>query len=478
MTGGDTAIVVGAGPNGLAGAVALARAGLRVTVLEAADEIGGGTRTSELTVPGVLHDHCSAVHPMVLGSPFLQTLGLDRYGLEWCRPEVDLAHPLDTGGAGVLVRSLDETAAGLGVDGPAWRRLFGPLSAGFDALSADLMRPVVHVPRHPVRLAGFGLRALQPAALVARRWRTDAARALFAGVAAHAFHPFERPTSAAIGLMLTAAGHRFGWPVARGGSRAITDALAALLADLGGTIETGIRVRSLAELPPAAAVLLDLAPGAVADLAGDRLPARVARAYRRYRHGPGAFKVDLAVAGGVPWRNEHCRRAGTVHVGGTFEEIALAEREIHRGRLPERPFVLVAQQYLADPGRSAGDVHPVWAYAHVPHGYPGDATDLVLDQLERFAPGLRERIVGLAVRSAPGFAAYNANYVGGDIVTGANTELQVLMRPRIALDPYSTGIPGVFICSAATPPGAGVHGMGGANAARSALRRLRIPVTA
>ncbi|WP_214369383.1 phytoene desaturase family protein [Pseudonocardia sp. H11422] len=478
MTDRSTAIVVGAGPNGLAAAVALARAGLRVTVLEAADEIGGGTRTSELTVPGVLHDHCSAVHPMGVGSPFLQTLDLERHGLQWCWPEIDLAHPLDTGEAGVLVRSLDDTVRGLGVDGPAWRRLFGPLTDGFDELSEDLMRPVVHVPRHPVQLAGFGLRALQPAVLVARRWRTDATRALFAGVAAHALHPLERPTSAAIGLMLTAAGHRFGWPVARGGSRAITDALAALLVELGGTIETGVRVRSLAELPPAAAVLLDLAPGAVADIAGDRLPARIARAYRRYRHGPGAFKVDLAVAGGVPWRNEHCRRAATVHVGGTISEIAHAEREIHRGRLPERPFVLVSQQYLADAGRSAGDVHPVWAYAHVPHGYPGDATDRVLAQIERFAPGLRERIVGSSVRSAPELAAYNANFVGGDIVTGANTGLQVLMRPRVALDPYNTGIPGVFICSAATPPGAGVHGMCGANAARAALKHLRIPVPA
>ncbi|MHA6792683.1 phytoene desaturase family protein [Pseudonocardia bannensis] len=478
MTDGTTAIVVGAGPNGLAAAVALARAGLRVTVLEAADEIGGGTRTSELTVPGVLHDHCSAVHPMGVGSPFLQTLDLERHGLQWCRPEIDLAHPLDTGEAGVLVRSLDDTARGLGPDGPAWRRVFGPLADGFDELATDLMRPVVHVPRHPVRLARFGLQALQPATLVARRWRTDAARALFAGVAAHALHPLERPTSAAIGLMLTAAGHRFGWPVARGGSRAITDALAASLIELGGAIETGVRVRSLAELSPAAAVLLDLAPGAVADIAGDRLPARVARAYRRYRHGPGAFKVDLAVEGGVPWRNEQCRRAATVHVGGTISEIAYTEREIHRGRLPERPFVLVSQQYLADPSRSAGDVHPVWAYAHVPHGYPGDATDRVLNQIERFAPGLRERIVGTAVRSAPEFAAYNANYVGGDIVTGANTELQVLTRPRIALDPYSTGIPGVFICSAATPPGAGVHGMCGANAAQAALRHLRIPVPA
>jgi phytoene dehydrogenase-like protein len=469
-----SAVVVGAGPNGLAAAITLARQGVDVTVLEAADEIGGGTRTSELT-PGLLHDHCSAVHPMGLGSPFLRTLDLERYGLRWRWPEVDLAHPLDGGSAGVMVRSLADTAASLGADGPAWERLFGPLTAGFDALTEDLMRPVVHVPRHPLLLARFGLRALLPARTVARRFATEEARALFAGVAAHAFHPLERPTSAAIGLMLIAAGHRYGWPVAEGGSRAITDAMAKMLTDWGGTIETGVRVRSLDELPAADLVMLDLAPSGVVSVAGDRLPGRVRRAYGRWRHGPGAYKVDLAVEGGVPWTAEACRRAGTVHVGGTSAEVALAEREIHHGRMPDRPFVLVGQQYLADPTRSSGDVHPVWTYAHVPPGYTGDATEAILDQLERFAPGVRERIVGRHVRSTTELPAYNANYVGGDIITGANTELQVAIRPRAALDPYSTGIPGVYICSAATPPGAGVHGMCGFNAASSALRSLASP---
>jgi phytoene dehydrogenase-like protein len=272
--------------------------------------------------------------------------------------------------------------------------------------------------------------------------------------------------------MLIAAGHRYGWPVAEGGSRAITDAMAKMLTDSGATIETGVHVRSLDELPPADIVMLDLAPSGVLSVAGDRLPGRVRRAYGRWRHGPGAYKVDLAVEGGVPWTHEACRRAGTVHVGGTFEEVALAEREIHHGRMPERPFVLVGQQYLADPTRSAGDVHPVWTYAHVPNGYTGDATEAILTQLERFAPGVRERIVDMSVRSTTAMAAYNPNYVGGDIITGANTELQVAIRPRAALDPYSTGIPGVFICSAATPPGAGVHGMCGFNAASSAMRSL------
>jgi phytoene dehydrogenase-like protein len=464
-----TAVVVGSGPNGLSAAVVLAEAGVQVTVLEAHDEIGGGTRTSELTVPGVLHDHCSAVHPMGAGSPLFRSLGLERHGLEWLYPEVDLAHPLADGRAGVAVRSISQTAGGLGVDGPAWRRLFDPLARGFEDLNEDLLVPVAHLPQHPLLLARFGLRAIAPAALVARRWKTDEARALFAGVAAHAMRPFESPGSAAVGMALTTAVHAFGWPVAKGGSRAITDALAARLRELGGTIETGVTVRSLKDLPPGL-VMLDLAPGAAADVAGDLMPARVAKAYRRYRHGPGAFKVDLAVEGGVPWTNEACRRAGTVHVGGTFEELAIAERDVVNGRAAERPYVLVGQQYLADPSRSAGDVHPVWAYAHVPNGWTGDATETILDQLERYAPGVRERVVGLATRSTAGFAAYNANYVGGDVVTGANDLRQVLARPRVAWNPYSTGIPGVYLCSAATPPGAGVHGMCGANAARSALK--------
>jgi len=466
------AIVVGAGPNGLAAAVALARRGLKVTVLEAADEIGGGTRTSELTLPGLLHDHCSAVHPLGVGSPFLRTLGLERYGVEWAWPEVDLAHPLDGGRAGVLVRSMEATVRGLGADGPAWQRLFAPLAADFDALIEDVLRPVPHLPAHPVALARFGMRALQPATAVARRWRTEEARALFAGAAAHLMYPLTGPASSAVGLMLIGAAHRFGWPVARGGSRTITDALAALLAKLGGTIETGVQVDSLAQLAPARIVMLDTAPGAAARICGDRLPGRVRRAYQGWRHGPAAFKVDLAVQDGIPWTHEACRRAGTVHLGGTMEEVVRTEAQTAGGRMPERPFVLVGQQYLADPGRSRDDVHPVWAYAHVPHGHPGDATEAVLRQIERFAPGFRERIVGLAVRSTSELARYNANFIGGDIVAGANTARQVTLRPRLAADPYSTGIPGVYLCSAATPPGAGVHGMCGANAARSALRYL------
>ncbi len=468
------AIVVGAGPNGLACAVALARAGVEVTVLEAAETIGGGTRTSELTVPGVLHDHCSAVHPMAVGSPFLRSLGLERHGLEWCWPEVDLAHPLDDGSAGALFHSVERTAAALGADGRRWRRLFGGPSESFEALVDDLMQPLLRVPSHPVRLARFGIPAVAPATVLARAFKTPQAKALFGGVAAHAFSPLTQLLSSSVGCALICACHSFGWAVARGGSRAITDALAADLAEHGGTIETDVQVRSLADLAPAGAVVLDLAPRGVAQIAGDRLPRRVARAYGRYRHGPGAFKVDVAVQGGVPWTNEACRRAGTVHAVGDFDELVLAEAEINRGRMPERPLVLVGQQYLADPSRSAGDVHPVWAYAHVPSGYDGDATEVVLDQIERFAPGLRERIVARAVKPTTEFSAYNANYIGGDIITGKNTAWQTAIRPRLAIDPYDTGIPGVFLCSAATPPGAGVHGMNGFNAARSALRHLDV----
>lgn len=467
------AVVVGSGPNGLAAAVTLARAGVRVTVLEAAETLGGGTRSGELTVPGVIHDYCSAAHPMAVGSPFLTELGLERHGLEWRWPEVDLAHPLDDGSAPVMKRSLAATVDGLGADGPAWERLFGSSSRNLDALNEDLMRPVQHVPRHPLRLLRFGLAAATPATVLARAFRDEGTRALFGGTAAHAISPLGLPMSSAVGVALITACHRHGWAVARGGSGSISAALAALLAELGATVETGIEVRSLAELPRADAVILDLSPQGAAEVCGDRLPARVARAYRRYRRGPGAYKVDMAIEGPVPWRSPECRRAGTIHAIGSFAEVVAAERDVNRGRMPARPFVLVCQQHLADPERSAGDIHPLYSYAHVPHGFDGDATEAVIDQIERFAPGLRKRIVATAVSSPADLHAGNANYAGGDIITGANDPLQILFRPRLAADPYATGIPGVFICSAATPPGAGAHGMCGFNAAQSALENLR-----
>lgn len=469
----STAVVVGAGPNGLAAAITLARAGVHVTVLEAAGQIGGGTRSSEAILPGLLHDHCSAIHPMALGSPFLRGLDLNRYGLRWTWPEIDCAHPLDGGTVAVLRRSVADTAAGLGPDGPRWRWLFAGPSADYDALSADILRPLLRVPRHPVRLARFGIPALAPAALLAKTFATEQARALFGGVAAHAFRPLHSPLSASIGLGILTAGHRHGWAVAQGGSGRIAGAMGALLLDLGAEIETGVRVRSLAQLPRSDVTIWDVTPTALAEILGDRLPPRIARAYRRFRYGPGAFKVDFAVDGGVPWTAAPARRAGTVHLGGTFAEIAATERQIHAGRMPARPFVLVGQQYLADPGRSVGNVHPVWAYAHVPHGYPGDATGQIIAQIERFAPGFRDRIVGTAVRTTPGFAEYNPNYVGGDIMTGAKDAKQLLFGPRLTGRPYDVGLPGHYLCSAATPPGPGAHGMCGANAAIQALRQLR-----
>jgi len=467
-----TATVVGSGPNGLAAAVTLAMAGVEVTVLEMADKVGGGTRTSELTLPGVLHDDCSAVHPVGAASPFFASLDLEAHGLTWKYPEIDAVQPLDNGSAGVLHRSIPDTAAGLGADGDAWQRFFGPLSDRFDDLATDLFQPLLHMPRHPITLTKFGLNALAPASLTARRFRTPEARALFSGVAAHALYPLTRPTTSAVGVMMIAAGHKYGWPVAEGGSRAISDALASVLTEHGGKVETGIRVTRLQQIPPSDIVMLDLSPTAIVEIAGDALPRRVARPYRRWRYGPGAFKLDLAVEDGIPWTNESARRAGTVHLGGTFEKVAATERDVHRGIMPRKPFVLLGQQYLADPTRSQGNIHPIWTYAHVPNGYTGDASEVIIDQIERFAPGIRKRIVARAVRSTTQMPTYNPNYVGGDIVTGSNDPGQVALRPRVSINPYWTGIDGVYICSAATPPGGGVHGMGGYNAAQAALRKV------
>lgn len=472
-----TAVVVGSGPNGLAAALRLAQEGLEVTVLESSDRPGGGTLTSELTLPGVLHDDCAAFHPTGVLSPFLSSLGLERFGLEWLWPEIDLAHPLDDGRAGVLSRDLDRTVASLGVDGAAWRRLFGPMTADFDKLLPEIFRPILHVPRHPVILTRFGLNALLPATWTVHRWKDDPARALFMGAAAHAFSSLDTPLSTSVGLILAAAGHRAGWPVARGGTQSISHAMVALLEELGGTVKTGVTVTSLDRLRDVSGrapdvVMLDTSPAGVLSIVGDRLPRPVRRALARFKHGPAAHKVDLAIEGDVPWTNEDCRRAGTLHLGGTAGEIVAAEAAIVRGKLPDRPFVLVGQQYLADPSRSAGPVNPLWAYAHVPHGYTGDATEAVIGQIERFAPGFRDQIIATATRSATEMAAYNLNYVGGDISSGANTARQLALRPRIALNPYALGVKGVYLCSSATPPGGGVHGMCGYNASQTALARL------
>lgn len=468
-----TAVVVGAGPNGLAAAIHLARHGVDVQVLEAGETVGGGARSGELTVPGVIHDICSAFHPLGIGSPFWKQIDLQRYGLAWKWPEVDCAHPLDDGTAGVLYRSIDETTAGMGPDGPRWRRAIGDLAAGFDALAEDLLRPVINVPRHPLRLAAFGPRAALPATTMARWFRTEQARALFGGSAAHIYTRLDRPLTASLGLMILASGHRYGWPVAEGGSGSITKALAADLTEHGGAVTTGVTVTGRKDIPAADVVLLDVSPAAALNIYSDVMPARIKRSYGRFRQGSSAFKVDFAIEGHIPWTNPDCGRAGTVHLGGTFAEIADTERQRAQGKMAQQPFVLVGQQYLADPSRSAGNINPIWAYAHVPFGYTGDATAAVVDQIERFAPGFRDRIVATVSKGTAELEAYNRNFIGGDILGGANDGLQVILRPRISINPYATGVPGVYLCSQSTPPGAGIHGLCGYHAAEAALRWLQ-----
>ncbi|WP_204803234.1 phytoene desaturase family protein [Mycobacterium riyadhense] len=468
------AVVVGGGPNGLAAAIHLARHGVDVQVLEASDTIGGGARSGELTVPGVIHDHCSAFHPLGVGSPFWKEIDLQSYGLTWKWPDIDCAHPLDDGTAGLLFHSIDQTVGRMGPDGKRWRLAFGDLAAGFDELAGDLLRPVLNIPRHPIRLARFGPRAVLPATAMARWFRTEQARALFGGAAAHVYTRLDRPLTASLGLMVLASGHRHGWPVAQGGSGSITRALAAALQAHGGIITTGIAVMSRRDLPDADIVMLDLSPAAVLALYGDVMPARIKRSYRRYRQGSSAFKVDFAIDGDIPWTNPDCGRAGTVHLGGTFAEIADTERQRAQGKMVQRPFLLVGQQYLADPSRSAGNINPIWAYAHVPFGYTGDATAAVTDQIERFAPGFRDRIIATVSKSTDELQDYNGNYIGGDIIGGANDGLQVIFRPRVAVDPYAIGVPGVYLCSQSAPPGAGIHGLCGYHAADSALRRLPV----
>ena len=467
------AVVVGAGPNGLAAALTLARAKRSVLVLEAAPTVGGGTRTAELTLPGFRHDICSAIHPLGVGSPFFRTVPLADHGVEWIEPPLAVAHPLDDGTAGVVARSLDETARALGPDGAAWRRLFGPLARHWHDLAPALLGPVLRVPRHPLMMAGFGLRAVWPAATLARTLlRTEKARALFAGLAAHAILPLERPLTAAFGLVLGMTAHAVGWPLPRGGSQTIADALAALVRSHGGEIVTDAPVTTLADLPPSRVALFDVTPRQLVAIAGERLPARYRRRLEAYRYGPGVFKIDAALSGPVPWRANECAQAGTVHVGGTLSEIAAAEAAVWRGEHPERPFVLVAQQSLFDPTRAPAGKHTLWAYCHVPNGSTVDMTDPILEQVERFAPGFRDRILALSVFGPTALERYNANYVGGDIAGGANVVDQTIGRPAWRLDPYATPAPGLYLCSSSTPPGGGVHGMCGLLAAQSALKAL------
>jgi phytoene dehydrogenase-like protein len=466
------AVVVGSGPNGLAAAIVLARAGLSVVVLEAHETIGGGTRTEELTLPGFRHDVCSAIHPMALVSPFFKTLPLQEHGLEWRESPYAIAHPLDDGSAAVLELSLEKTAAGLGGDGDAYRRLMKPLADHADALFDEILRPISLVPRHPLLMARFGMAGVRSAMSIAKRFRGDHARALFGGCAAHSFLPLDAAGSASFGFALVLAGHDVGWPCAKGGSIAITNALASYLRSLGGTIRTSTPVRSMNDVPSSRAVVFDVTPRQLANIADDQLPASYEKRLRRYRYGPGVFKVDFALDGPIPWRAEACTRAATVHVGGTIEEIAVHERAIWHGRNDGKPFVLVAQQSLFDDTRAPAGKHTGWAYCHVPHGSTDDMTEVIEQQIERFAPGFRDLILARHTINTAAYETYNNNFVGGDIAGGANNLAQVLARPMLRRDPYATPNKRIYIASSSTPPGGGVHGMCGYGAARSALKHL------
>lgn len=467
------AIVIGSGPNGLAAAVALAERQLSVLVVEAQDTIGGGTRTAELTLPGFLHDVCSAVHPMGVLSPFFKSLPLEEHGLTWIHPPASAAHPMDDGPAVLLTKSLDETTAGLGRDAQAWRQLIEPFLTKPDVLLRDLLAPL-GVPNRPIKMAHFGFYGMRSAMQLAKRFKEPRARALLAGCAAHSVLPLTRLPSAAVGLVFALTGHLTNWPVAKGGSAAITAALASYFRSLGGTIETQRPIHRLADLPQARALLFDTSPKQVIDIASSELPARYINKLANYHYGPGSFKVDWALSEPIPWRDAQCAQASTVHVGGTFEEIAAAEGEAWNGHLSERPFVMVCQQSHFDATRAPRGQHTGYAYCHVPNGCTADMTDRIEAQIERFAPGFRDCVLARHTTSPADFESYNGNYVGGAITGGAADLFQLFTRPVARLNPYTTPNPRLFLCSASTPPGGGVHGMCGYHAAQAVLKRLGV----
>ncbi|SJZ86279.1 Phytoene dehydrogenase-related protein [Chitinophaga eiseniae] len=465
------AIVVGAGPNGLAAAITLQQQGLQVLVLEAGDTVGGGMRTKELTLPGFRHDVCSAIHPMLIMSPFFRGLSLQDYGLELIYPAVAAAHPFDDGSAAVLRGSVAATAAAFGADAAAYADLVGPVVEHWDELSRDILAPF-HFPRHPWLMARFGTTALRSAEAVAKRFRTGAAKGFWGGMAAHSMLPFHYLSGAAIGMILCAAGHVAGWPLVKGGSQAIADAMAAYFLSLGGKIETGITVDNVDQLPPAHVLMLDVSPRQLLSIAGHRFSAGYAKALSRYRYGPGVFKVDWALDGPVPFTNPECRQAGTVHLGNTFAEIAQAEHANWKNEITPKPFVLFAQQSLFDQTRAPQGHHTAWGYCHVPNGNTTDMTASIENQVERFAPGFKKRIIGRHVMNTADMQAYNANYIGGDINGGAIDIGQLFTRPVLRASPYRTSAKGIYLCSASTPPGGGVHGMCGYHAAMQALKDL------
>jgi len=467
------AVIVGSGPNGLAAAITLARAGCSVLVCEANATIGGGARSGELTLPGFVHDLCSAVHPLAAGSPFFNTLPLERLGLEWIQPEIPLAHPLDDGSAACLYRDAGFTAQQLGGDSRAYRRLMKPLTRNWQKLANEFLRPMLHLPRHPLALAKFGIPALCPATLLAKFiFKAEPARALFAGIAAHSFLALEAPVSSAFALVLGLAGHAVGWPIPRRGSQQISNALAGYLRELGGKIEINRRVENLSDLPKARAVVLDASVWEFLRIADQHLPSPYRRRLGSFRHAPGIFKIDYALSAPIPWKAAACQHAGTIHLGGTMDEIAAAEREVSRGRIPERPFVLVAQQSLFDETRAPRGQHTLWAYCHVPFNCDDDMSHRIESQIERFAPAFRDCILARHKMSAADLGKSNSNLVGGDINGGAADLKQLIARPILSPTPYRTPIKGVYLCSSSTPPGGGVHGMCGYHAARLVLREI------
>ncbi len=467
------AVVVGSGPNGLAAAVELARNGCSVVVLEAENTVGGGTRSAELTLPGFVHDVGSAIHPLGYASPFFSTLPLEEHGLKWVHPPAPLAHPFDDGSAAMLEHSVEQTGTTLGPDDAAYEKLMGPIARDWNRLVDSILGPP-RLPHHPLSLARFGLRALRSArGLAEDLFVGEKARGLFIGNAAHSFLPMERSPSASFGLVLSALGHAVGWPFPKGGSQKVAEALSSYLTSLGGEIYPGFRVGSVDEVPPTRTVLFDVTPRQLLKIAGEHFTDRYRRALRRYRYGPGVFKVDFALDGPIPWKAKACKRAGTVHLGGTLEEISAGEAAVWRGEHPERPFILLAQQSLFDETRAPEGKHTVWTYCHVPNGSTFDMTERIEDQIERFAPGFKERILAKSTMSTADLERINANFIGGDINGGVMDLRQLFTRPATRLTPYSTPAKGLYICSSSTPPGGGVHGMCGHFAALATLRYLK-----
>lgn len=465
------AIIVGSGPNGLAAAIRLAQEGLSVVVYEAKDTIGGGMRSAELTLPGFVHDICSAIHPLGIGSPFFHTLPLDKHGLEWVQPLAPLAHPFDNNTAAILERSIDATSNTLDSDATAYKRLMEPLISNWDKIETDLLGPL-HFPQHPVAMMRFGFNAIRSAHNLAKsRFKNEHARGLFGGLAAHSMMPLDWHLTAAFGLILGILGHVKGWPMARGGSQKIANALASYFCSIGGEIVTRMNVESLDQLPPARAILFDVTPRQLLRIIGDRFSSEYRNRLQSYRYGPGVFKIDWALNEPIPWKVKECARAGTVHLGGTLEEIEGSEREVWDGKHPTKPFVLLAQQSLFDQTRAPEEKHTAWGYCHVPNGSTVDMTERIESQVERFAPGFRECILARSTKSATQLEEYNSNYIGGDINGGVQDLYQLFTRPVARIVPYSTPLKGIYLCSSSTPPGGGVHGMCGYHAANAALKK-------